>query len=104
MAMTPEAKVKKKVKLVLMDMGAYHLSPIGTGYGSMGAPDIIACVKGRFIGIECKAGNNKPTMLQENNLKQIRENGGLAVVINEDNVGQLEEMITSWLSIAPAEK
>jgi Holliday junction resolvase len=59
--MTPEGKVKKQVKKILDDVGAYHFSPMTAGYGRSGVPDIIACVKGKFIGIECKAGKNEPT-------------------------------------------
>jgi Holliday junction resolvase len=51
---TPESKVKKKVKKILDDLGAYHFSPMATGFGRSGVPDIIACYKGKFIGIECK--------------------------------------------------
>jgi len=98
-AMTPEAKVKKKIKEELNLMGAYFLQPIGTGFGSNGAPDIVACYKGFFIGIEAKAGKGKTTALQEFNLTRIRAMGGLALVINEANVSQLEELIESWVSI-----
>jgi hypothetical protein len=42
-----------------------------------------------FFGIECKAGKNKPTALQEMNLKDIATNGGIALVINEDNIGDV---------------
>ena len=98
MAMTPEAKVKKKIKETLNSMGAYFLQPIGTGYGSNGAPDIIACYKSLFIGIEAKAGNGKTTGLQELNLTRIRSNGGLALVINETNVSQLKELIETWVN------
>ena len=97
MAMTPEAKVKKRIKETLNTMGAYFLQPIGTGFGSNGAPDIIACYKGLFIGIEAKAGKGKTTALQELNLTRIRFNGGLALVINEANVSQLEELIVTWV-------
>lgn len=100
MAMTPEAKVKKKVKETLNLMGAYFLQPIGTGFGSNGAPDIVACYKGRFIGVEVKAGKGKTTALQEFNLKRIEGNGGLALVINEMNVSQLQELIESWVNTA----
>ena len=98
MAMTPEAKVKKKIKEELNNMGAYFLQPIGTGFGSNGAPDIVACYKGFFIGIEAKAGKGKTTALQEFNLKRIQGMGGLALVINEENVGQLQELIESWVN------
>ena len=67
--MTPEAKVKKQVKKILDDLGAYHFSPMMDGYGKSGVPDIIACYKGKFIGIECKAGKNTPTLLQIRNME-----------------------------------
>jgi Holliday junction resolvase len=84
--MTPEAKVKKKVVAVLKQYDAYFFYPVTGGYGRSGVPDVIACHDGRFIGIECKAGTNKPTPLQEKNLSDIQSAGGVALVINEDNI------------------
>ena len=91
--MTPEAKVKKKVKKILDDIGAYHFSPMTAGFGRSGVPDIIACYKGRFIGIECKAGDNKPTLLQLRNIEDIKRNQGLAIVINEGNIESLLALV-----------
>lgn len=89
--MTPEAKVKKKVRDVLKALGAYYVMPITGGYGNSGAPDFVVCLRGRFIGIECKAGKGKTTALQEKNLAQIRSAGGLAIVINEENINELKD-------------
>jgi Holliday junction resolvase len=86
MAMTPEAKVKKKVAAHLKTLGAYYFYPVTGGYGKSGVPDIIGCHKGIFFGIECKAGKNKPTPLQEKNLTDIKTSGGISLVINEDNI------------------
>ena len=86
MAMTPEAKVKKKVVAHLKTLGAYYFYPVTGGYGKSGVPDIIGCYEGKFFGIECKAGKNKPTPLQEKNLNDIKLNHGIALVINEDNI------------------
>jgi hypothetical protein len=86
MAMTPEAKVKKKVVAHLKTLGAYYFYPVTGGYGKSGVPDIIGCYKGLFFGIECKAGKNKPTPLQEKNLNDIKLNQGIALVINETNI------------------
>lgn len=91
--MTPEAKVKAKVKTILKELGAYYAMPVATGYGNSGVPDFLVCYRGRFIGIECKANGNKPTALQEKNLDSIRVAGGLAFVIDENNVSQLKEML-----------
>ena len=48
---------------------------------------------GYFLGIECKAGKNKPTPLQQKNLDDIAKAGGVALVINETNLGLLETTI-----------
>jgi hypothetical protein len=91
--MTPEGKVKAKVIRHLKKIGAYYTYPNTHGYGSSGAPDIIGCYRGRFFGIECKAGKNKPTALQEINLAAIDDAGGIAIVINEKNVDEVVTLI-----------
>ena len=87
--MTPEAKVKKKAVQILKQHGAYYFYPVTGGYGRSGVPDIIACYKGRFIGIECKAGTNKPTALQQKNLTDIKLADGIALVVNEENIEEV---------------
>lgn len=88
---TPEAKVKAKVKKVLDDRNAYYVMPVTNGYGNSGAPDFLVCYRGKFIGIECKAGRGKVTELQQDNLNRIADNGGSALVINESNIDSLVE-------------
>jgi Holliday junction resolvase len=89
--MTPEGKVKAKVVRVLKELGIYHFTPQTGGYGRSGIPDLICCYNSQFIGIECKAGKNKPTPLQESEMHRIRRAGGLTYVINEENVDQLKK-------------
>ena len=99
MATTPEAKVKAKVVAILKAHEAYFFYPVTGGYGASGVPDIVGCYQGRFFAIECKAGKNIPTALQERNLAQIKKCGGYALVINEDNIEQVTSMldeIESW--------
>ena len=93
MATTPEAKVKAKIKAILKAHDIYYAMPIGTGYGSSGVPDFLCCVRGRFLAIEAKAGKGKTTALQDKNIKQILESGGLAIVVNEDNMEELEALL-----------
>lgn len=90
--MTPEGKVKAKVKKYLTEMGAYYAMPATGGYGLSGTPDFLVCYRGRFVGIECKAGKNKPTALQLAALDRITGAGGLALVIDENNVDDLKEL------------
>lgn len=89
MALTPERKVKVAVRKMLEESGAYYVMPVTGGYGNSGAPDFLVCTSGRFVGIECKAGGNKPTALQEKNLQMIRTSGGVALVIDEHNLSTL---------------
>lgn len=89
MASTPESKVKAKVVSILKAAGAYYFYPVTGGFGNSGVPDIIVCYQGRFIGIECKAGANKPTPLQEQNLERISAAGGISLVINEGNIHEV---------------
>ena len=93
MATTPEAKVKAKIKVLLKVYDIYYAMPIGTGYGNSGVPDFLCCVRGRFLAIEAKAGKGKTTALQDKNIKQIIASGGLAIVVNEDNMQELEFLL-----------
>lgn len=86
MARTPEGAVKAAVKKILDAHGVYHFSPAANGYGRVGVPDIICCVNGYFLALECKAGKGKTTALQDRELVAITKAGGLSVVINEDSV------------------
>lgn len=96
--MTPESKVKKVVVQQLKLMGAYYFYPVTGGYGRSGVPDIVGCYEGKFFGIECKAGSNKPTALQRKNLEDISKQNGLALVVNEHNMWDVGQ----WLAEATA--
>ena len=91
--MTPEGLVKKHIKQVLDSLGVWYFMPIGGMYSRAGVPDFIGCYKGKLIAIEAKTRKGKTTALQERELRLIRQSGGLAVVINEDNVGELKQML-----------
>jgi len=91
--MTPEAKVKKKVVDVIKKYGAYYFFPATGGYGRSGVPDIVCCYRGVFIAIECKAGNNKPTPLQEAEMDKIKKAQGFVLVVNETNIADVEVLL-----------
>ena len=97
--MTPEGRVKKRVKEILNELGAYYTMPMGTGFSSSGAPDFIICIAGLFYGIECKANGGKPTALQLKHHDDIRKAGGIAVVIDETNVENLRKEILSYVEV-----
>jgi len=86
MSVTPEKKVKDKVRKILNDGGAYHFMPATHGYGTSGVPDIVGCYHGKMFAIECKAGSNRPTALQLKSLSAIATAGGYTEVVNEENI------------------
>jgi Holliday junction resolvase len=92
-AATPEKKVKDAVVKVLRSYGVYHFFPVTGGFGRSGIPDIIACYKGNFIGIECKAGSNKPTALQEAEMAKISKAGGVCLVVSEKNTEDVLKLL-----------
>ena len=98
MAATPEKKVKLACTAVLAQHGAYYFFPVTGGFGKSGVPDIIACYRGQFLSIECKAGKGKTTALQEAEMAKIRAAGGSTLVIREDNINELQE----WLRVRSA--
>ena len=93
MASTPEKKVKEKIKQILKARGAVYCMPMGTGYGSAGVSDFIVCDGGHFIAIEAKAGKGTTTALQDKWLAEVEDSGGKSLVINENNVGELNQIL-----------
>ena len=93
MAATPESKVKKRVREILDKLGIYHFMPPANGFGRAGIPDIIACMDGHFIAIECKAGSGKTTALQERELNRIHNAGGTTYIARESNIDELQQLL-----------
>jgi hypothetical protein len=59
----------------------------------MKCPDFLCCAAGHFMAIEAKAGKNPTTALQDKHLGQIKAQGGTALVINETNINELDELL-----------
>lgn len=92
-AVTPESKVKDKVKRLLKKHGVYWFMPVQIGYGAR-TLDFLCCLDGDFFAIETKAGNKQMTGPQEAVADAIRAAGGKVFLVNEKTgLGELEE----WL-------
>lgn len=91
--MKNESDVKKAIKRLLKKHGWWSFMPAANQYGTSGIPDFICCKNGVFLAIEAKFGYNKPTELQQQRMKEIREHGGHAVWINEDRLGGLDSLL-----------
>ena len=99
MALTPEKKVKDRVvkQLKLSVDSVFYFFPATGGYGRRGVPAIVGCFNGKFWAIECKAGKNTTTALQDRELNAIRNARGEAWVINEENVDAVAMLFRKFL-------
>jgi Holliday junction resolvase len=95
MASTPEAKVKANVRKLLDELKIYHFMPPANGFGRAGIPDIIGCMDGHFIAVECKAGKGTTTALQDRELNAISNHGGTTFIANEHNLDELKLLLGS---------
>lgn len=75
-----EKQIENQIKQYLKSKDIWYFKVWGGGYQTAGIPDIIACYKGKFIGIEVKNEIGKISPLQEVNLKMIKNNGGIGIV------------------------
>ena len=87
-----EAAFKTKLKKLVPDK-TWIFSPVQSGYGAHGIPDILMCIPtvilpehvgmtmGRFVAIEAKIHPNKTTPLQDHQLEGIAQAGGQAMVV-----------------------
>lgn len=88
-----EKGVKDAVTRRLRKAGAWYTMPHQRGFSQRGVPDILACLRGQFIAIECKFGNRGTTQMQDYQLTQISMAGGEVLVVNEKNLKWFEERL-----------
>lgn len=62
-------------------------------FGLKGSSDIIGIYKGLFLGIEVKTGNAKQSKFQLNFEKMICAQGGIYVIITNQNVKQVRNIV-----------
>ena len=89
--MTPESKLKKELKQLLNDRGAYWVAVAGGTYAKPGDPDIVACYKGRFIAIEAKTYEGSQSEWQKFRQSQVNSAQGIYTVVK--TVDALSELL-----------
>ena len=80
-----EKNIENKIKSYLKSKGAYYVKYFGNSFSQVGVPDILACYKGRFIGIEVKAPTklNNQSEYQKIHMKNILDAGGIYILANK---------------------
>lgn len=101
--MTPEGRVKAKVKKALDTLGrdCWRFMPVQTGYGSP-ALDFLLAVRGRFVAIETKAPGKKLTPLQETTKTAIEDAGGIVLIVWDESSLEIAMKIILAMEFAPS--
>ena len=76
---SPESFEKAAISEYLKSIDAWQFAPFMAGMGQSGVPDIIACYRGKFVGIEVKRPGKAPTAIQNRRMREIVDCGGIAI-------------------------
>ena len=93
--MARESKLQKKCIDYLKSKKIYHLNLYGDGFSGKGKPDLLACIKGRFVAFELKVGSNDLQDDQKLHRIWIKRSGGLhyAPYTLEEFIEIVEELL-----------
>ena len=101
-AMTPEGKIKRKIRGVLDNYrnvsNIYTYMPVPGGFGAPSL-DYLGCVNGMFFAIEAKRPGGKPTLRQLGTIQMLQSAGAAVFVISDDESLRVFER---WLERASA--
>jgi len=86
-----ESVIQKKIIDLVRSHGGYIIKVITAT--SSGVPDLIACVKGKFIAIEVKTPTGIISPLQERNIKQIHKAAGVGIIAR--SVEEVEDLLST---------
>lgn len=89
-----EKDIENKIKKYLKSQGAYFIKTHGSAFQKVGVPDILACYKGRFMGIEVKDIGKKPNESQIIHINNIIKAGGIAFATDnlEDVIREVDKI------------
>lgn len=87
-----EAEITKRSVKALRKRGHFAVKIHGGPHQVAGLPDISACIRGHFVGIEMKASGKEGTLTekQAKKLRDIKKAGGVTAVCT--SVEQVEEL------------
>ena len=91
--MAQEKQFENKIKKYLSDNNIWHVKYFANGFTKSGIPDILACCNGRFLAIEVKAENGRPSELQLHHIEKIKQSGGYAVIVKPSQFEELKQLI-----------
>lgn len=99
MSNTAQEKLfEEKIKNFLKSKGCWYVKYFANRMTKSGIPDILACVNGYFLAIEVKAPKGKPSELQYYHQDQIRESGGISIILYPDQFEDFKCLVADLLN------
>ncbi len=80
MARKPETNFRARVKRDLATLRETVVFPIQQ-QTILGDPDLICCIRGKFVALELKSAKGKASVLQTHKLESVRKAGGVAFTV-----------------------
>ena len=94
--MAGEKIFENKIKAFLDDLPKTWYFKYWAGpYSKAGIPDIIACVNGKFVGIEVKADKGHASELQIRNIDLIEKANGIGLIIYPKDFEMLKSLLNA---------
>lgn len=96
--MTEEGRFQARVKKWLEEQDVYDVKQNASALSKTGVPDRLDCIHGLFIGIEIKKNDKEEASpLQQHNIKQIKDNGGVAFVLRPSTFKKFKEITLEFI-------
>ncbi len=95
--MAEEKILENKIKKFLKEKNIFHFKFFANACTAVGIPDIVACINGRFTGIEVKAEKGQISVAQLIQAEKIKENGGLFFLVRPSNFEEFKKIIENML-------
>lgn len=89
----PEARLQRRIQELLKVRGAFVFKVHGSEFMMAGLPDLVACVRGQFIGFEVKMPGGNTSPRQEYVHERIAAAGGRVHVVT--STGEVARILDS---------
>lgn len=91
---TAEGLLKTRIRKFFTANGIFWSSIQGGPGSKPGDPDLIACIKGHFVGIEVKTAGGRQSPIQKKREEEINASGGRYVVVRK--MEEIEELLEEY--------
>lgn len=90
-----ESKLVDKIRNEIKRLGGKSIKIHGNQYIEIGTPDVIGCLKGKMLAIECKLPGEEPSKIQKHRLGEWEKVGAITGVA--ESLEQFRDIIREIL-------